>query len=79
MAKIKGVPDEIAYASLNIVGNRTFTVTNYKGIIECSDTKIRINTSDFVVSISGEKFRVVYISSEEFGAEGIINSVEFVV
>lgn len=79
MGKIKGVPDEIAYASINIVGNRSFTVTNYKGIIECSDTKIRVNTPDFVVSITGTDFQINYISSEAFFAAGTINSVEFVV
>ncbi len=80
MGRLKGasVPDEIAYASVIITGNRKFTITNYKGIIECSETRMRVNTSDFVISIAGEGFEVCYISGEDISARGTINSVEFV-
>ena len=78
MPKVVGVPDEVAFASVNIVGNRSFVVTNFKGIIECSDTKIRINTSDFVVTVNGVGFEINYISSEDISVKGIISSVDFV-
>ena len=80
MGKLKGisVPDEIAYSTVVITGDKSFTVTNYKGIIECSDTKIRVNTADFVVSITGEGFEINYISNEDISAKGTISSVEFV-
>lgn len=78
MPKIIGMPDEVAFASVHITGNRSFTVSNFRGIIECSDTKIRVNTPDFVVTVSGMDFEVNYISSEDISVKGIISSVDFV-
>ena len=78
MPRMIGVPDEVAYASVHITGNCSFTVTNFKGIIECSDTKIRVNTVDFVVTVSGVDFEVIYISDEDISVKGIISSVDFV-
>ena len=80
MRRLKGisVPDEIAYSTVSITGDKSFTITNYKGIIECTDTKIRVNTPDFVVSITGNNFEINYISEEDISARGTISSVEFV-
>lgn len=70
--------DEIKCASVQILGTAQFTVSNYKGIIEYTDTMIRINTEDFVVSIAGSDFEIRYISDEEVCATGKIDSVEFI-
>ena len=78
MPKVVGVPDEVSFASVHITGNRSFTVTNFKGIIECSDTKIRVNTPDFVVTVTGVDFEINYISSEDISVKGTVSSVDFV-
>lgn len=69
---------ELKCAAVEILGTGSFSVTNYKGIIEYTDTTIRINTADFVVSIVGSGFEIRYISDEEVCADGIIEKVEFI-
>lgn len=72
------VSDELKCAAVEILGTGRFSVANYKGIIEYTDTSIRINTADFVVSIAGSGFEIRYISDEEVCAVGKIERVEFI-
>lgn len=72
------ISDELKCATVEILGTGRFSVSNYKGIIEYTDTAIRINTADFVVSIAGSGFEICYISDEEVCAVGKIEKVEFI-
>lgn len=72
------VSDEINSAALNVCGGMQFSVSNYKGIIEYTQTSVRINTKDFVVNIFGADFEISYISDEEVCAIGKIEKIEFV-
>lgn len=72
------ISDEVRAAALTVLGSGQFSIANYKGIIEYTDTVIRINTTDFVVSISGADFEICYISDEEVCASGKIEKIEFI-
>jgi sporulation protein YqfC len=73
------VPEEIVQnvPFITITGSGTFEVENYKGIIEYSTDKLRINTPSGVVSVIGKSLTLSRITSESLRVDGKIRSIEF--
>lgn len=72
------ISDEIKCPSVKVLGRNRFCVSNYKEIIEYTDKIVRINTKDFVVSVCGRDFEIVYISDEEVCADGKIDKIDII-
>lgn len=62
-----------------IVGNKDMMIENYKGVVEYSGTRIRVNTGLGVVRITGEGLQIREITSEDIIISGKIQAVEFAV
>ena len=74
------LPKEIVLnlPKITMLGNGDLIVENYKGIIEYSEEKIRINTLSGTVRISGAGLIIKEITSEDMMVKGEIKSLEFV-
>lgn len=61
------------------LGSTELVVENYKGIIEYTTQKIRLNTKCGVCKIQGDNMTVKHITAESLTVRGKILSVEYIV
>lgn len=62
---------------LIFTGNRELYIENYRGIVEYSDTVIRLNTSECLLKITGTELGIKNIATEEITLSGRMKSLEF--
>lgn len=62
---------------LNIIGENELTLENYSGIIEYTDTLVRIRTKIGQLKVNGKNLHVVYYTNDEMKMHGRIDSIEF--
>lgn len=62
---------------ITLIGNLQLFVENHKGIIEYSDSRIRINTKSGMIKITGKNFLIKTIVTEEVIIYGDIDHLEF--
>ena len=78
MDSLKLPKDLLLGASIvTLTGNHEAWIENYKGIIEYSDTIIRIRTKSGQIRISGKKLQVDLYTNDEIKLNGTIDSIEF--
>lgn len=59
------------------VGTEHISIENYRGIIEYTESTIRVNARNSVIKISGEKLYLKQLTTEILVIKGIINKVEY--
>ena len=64
---------------ITLVGNEDLTIENYKGVLEYSEEKIRINTTAGVIRVEGRKLALKRISRESVSISGVIIKLEYFV
>ena len=70
--------DVIQNASVNtIIGRKDLCIENYRGIIEYTDTLIRVQTRAGQIRIQGKRLRIQYYTNDEMKVTGAISSLEF--
>ena len=62
---------------LIFTGNRELFVENYRGIVEYSDTVMRISTGESIIKVGGRGLGIKNIASEEITLCGEIKTLEF--
>lgn len=60
-----------------LVGREEFYIENYRGILEYTDSLIRIQTKIGQVHLSGHKLEILYYSNDEMKVIGSIDKLEF--
>jgi sporulation protein YqfC len=73
------LPKEIVLnmPKLTMLGSGDLIIENYKGVIEYSEEKVRINTASGIIKISGSNLIIKEITAEDIIIKGIISSLEF--
>lgn len=64
---------------ITIIGNEELTIENYKGVIEYTEEKIRLNTSCGILKIEGKKLFLKEITSENISIIGNIIKFEYLI
>lgn len=62
---------------LAVFGNKELTIENYKGVLEYTETKIRLNTTQYVLVIWGSELSIKNIATEMITVYGKISNIEF--
>lgn len=62
---------------LTITGRYSILVENYKSIVEYTENKVRVQTKQGVVAVTGSELRIAYFTDEEMQIEGKITSIEY--
>lgn len=62
---------------LTVTGQVELCLENYRGILEYTDTVIRIQTKSGQIKVSGKKLQVAYYTNDEMKVNGCIDSVEY--
>ena len=63
---------------ITITGKNNMSIENYKNIIEYSQKKIRISTSEGIVSIEGTNLFLKELSKDLIVITGNISNIEFI-
>lgn len=70
--------DVIQNASvITILGRNELCIENYQGIIEYTDTLIRVQTRTGQIRIQGKRLRIQYYTNDEMKVTGALSSLEF--
>ncbi|MBE7026294.1 MAG: sporulation protein YqfC [Ruminococcaceae bacterium] len=79
MAEIFDLPKDIVLnlPKMTFTGNRELYVENYRGIVEYSESVMRFNAGDYLVTIMGRGLGIKNIATEEITLCGNIKSLEF--
>ena len=64
---------------ITLIGHEDMTIENFKGILEYSEERIRINTTTGIVMVEGKKLVLKQVTSDNIGIAGIIGKIEFLV
>lgn len=74
------IPRDVTFGVPNIkmTGNMEITIENHKGIIEYSQSILRINSGCGIIKISGKDLEIKEISQEYVTINGMFDSIEFV-
>lgn len=62
---------------LTILGNFEVCIENYRGILEYTDTLIRVQTKGKQIRLSGTQLQIEYYTNDEMKITGKISSLEF--
>ena len=61
----------------NHLGRNELCIENYRGIIEYTDTLIRVQTRAGQIRIQGKRLRIQYYTNDEMKVTGALSSLEF--
>ena len=64
---------------ITIIGNIQINISNHKGIIEYTESTLRINSSIGIIKIQGDNLELKTILLEEIIVHGDIESLEIIV
>lgn len=80
LAEILELPKDIILdlPKITMVGNLQIYIENHKGILEYTNTRIRINTKNGVLRITGKDMVLKNIITEEIIIIGDIVQIEFI-
>lgn len=81
VAEILSLPKDMGGVStvLKTVDNTFLSIDGYRGIIEYTETALRINCAKFIIKINGTDLILKEASSEFICVSGNISSIEYMV
>ncbi len=62
---------------INIIGSHEIVVDNFKNIKEFSDKRIKFNTKDKCIVLSGNSLEIAHLTKESITVKGNFNKLEF--
>mgnify|MGYP003447247635 FL=1 len=62
---------------ITITGNREILIENYKGLLECTNTKILIQAKNHKLLLEGKALNIDYYTNEDMKISGRILSVKY--
>lgn len=79
VARISEIPEDVVMGIplLTVSGNNEISIENYGGIIEYTDSLIRIRTKTGKIIINGKNLQVNYYTNDEMKIQGRISSIEY--
>lgn len=73
------LPKDLMFGAVIVTatGNREIYVENYKGILEYSDEKIKLQTKTCYLTISGRNLVISYYTNDEMKIVGFIQGIRY--
>lgn len=60
-----------------LIGREELYIENYRGILEYTDTLVRIQTKIGQVQLIGHKLEIIYYTNDEMKVVGVIDKLEW--
>jgi sporulation protein YqfC len=64
-------------AIVTVLGNHEVCIENYRGIVEYTDSLIRVQTKSFQIRLSGKNLQIEYYTNDEMKIVGKLYGIEF--
>lgn len=73
------LPKDLMFGSVIVTatGNREIYVENYKGILEYSEDKLKLQTKHCNLTICGKNLVISYYTNDEMKVTGCIQSIRY--
>ena len=80
LSELSELPKDVVLGipMLTMVGQMELNIENYRGIIEYTDSLIRVHTKDGQIRVNGKNLKVEYYTNDEMKVNGHIVSIEYV-
>lgn len=77
ITSILDMPKEVTlnYPKITVLGEESVVVENHKGLIELSQTVIRLNTTMYLLKITGENLDIKSITGDDIEIVGKITGI----
>ena len=77
VSEMAGIPKDVSMGMsiIRIIGHQELYIENYRGILEYTDTCLRILTKMGQINISGSKLEIVYYSNDEMKIIGVFENI----
>ena len=79
MAEASSMPKDVVLGVpiVTIVGEFEINIENYRGIIEYTDTLIRIKAKSGQIKITGKRLQIEYYTNDDMMITGRIEKIEY--
>lgn len=77
--ELSELPKDVALGMpvLTLIGQIEMSIENYRGIIEYTDTLVRVQTKSGQIRITGKKLQVDYYTNDDMKITGRIEGITF--
>lgn len=62
---------------VRVIGQEEFYIENYRGILEYTDTLIRVQTKIGQIHLKGKRMEILYYTNDEMKVRGYIEKLEY--
>ena len=79
LASAASMPKDVVLGAsvVTMLGRNEVSIENYRGIIEYTDTLIRVQTKSGQIRLTGKKLQVEYYTNDEMKITGAVHTLEF--
>lgn len=79
VAEVSELPRDVIMGMpvLTVLGQAELNLENYRGILEYTDTLVRILTKGGQIKVTGKNLQVVYYTNDEMKINGYIEAIEY--
>ncbi len=79
IAEASGLPKDVVMGQpgVTVLGRMELNIENYRGIIEYTDTLIRVQTKAGQIRITGKNLSVDYYTNDDMKLTGRIEAIEY--
>ena len=80
LASAASMPKDVVLGAsvVTMLGRNEVSIENYRGIIEYTDTLIRVQTKSGQIRLTGKKLQVEYYTNDEMKITGAVHTLEFI-
>lgn len=79
MAEVSELPKDVVMGMpvLTMTGQQELCIENYRGMIEYTDSVVRIQTKAGLIKVTGKGLQVAYYTNDEMMIYGQITGIEY--
>ncbi|MDD5949892.1 MAG: YabP/YqfC family sporulation protein [Lachnospiraceae bacterium] len=63
--------------NIHLIGNRELIIENYRGILLCSETCIKVQAKKQLLIVEGKELKIVYYTNKDMKISGMISAISF--
>ena len=80
LASAASMPKDVVLGAsvVTMLGRNEVSIENYRGIIEYTDTLIRVQTKSGQIRLTGKRLQIEYYTNDEMKVTGKIQTLEFI-
>ena len=80
LASAASMPKDVVLGAsvVTMLGRNEVSIENYRGIIEYTDTLIRVQTKSGQIRLTGKRLQIEYYTNDEMKVTGALHTLKFI-